>query len=131
MKILFICSSIPSTGIHYYAARLPIAMKNEKNANIVVLSSPGEAEANVREMVKNEGIELIDFPEPEKRGWRSTIMSAKFLATLFAKHQVDIVHTFGFASAFRCWLGQLIFGRRKKIPILSSFTKKEELCRNL
>ncbi len=120
MKVLFICSSIPSHGIHYYAAILPIAMKNQKKIDVAVLSSPGEAEPHIREMLHNEGIEVIDFPESEKRGWKSTFASAKFLATLFKKHQIDIIHTFGFASALRCWLGQYIHSRKKKIPIIIS-----------
>lgn len=120
MKALYICSSIPSRGIHYYAAMLPRAM-HTLGADVLVASSPGEADEGVRDRLKNEGIPIVDFPQPESRGARSSLESARFIAGLVREYAPDVIHVFGFAPAWRCWLSQLFFLKpKRKIPIVVS-----------
>jgi glycosyltransferase involved in cell wall biosynthesis len=117
MRVLYICSSIPSRGIHHYAALLPIITKKQ-GIEVTIVSSPGESDSGVQNMIKQEGLEVVDFPAPEIRGFRSALQSASRLSRMFSEYHVDIVHVYGFASAWRCLLAQWLFDRKRKIPIV-------------
>ena len=131
LSVLYICSSITSRGIHHYAAMLPQAM-HDLGIHVRIVSSPGEADPGVRQRLREKGIEVIDFPRPERRGLLSTWESASFLSCVFHDYPVDIVHVFGFAHACRCWLAQRMFLPRREVPIIVSLEalrhgKPEEL----
>lgn len=117
MRVVHICSSIPSRGIHHYAAMLPRAM-HELGVDVIVVSSPGEADPGVREQLRKRGIQVIDFPRAEKRGLKSMWESAKFLSGVFRDFRPDVVHTFGFSHAWRCWLAERVVGNLNKILIV-------------
>lgn len=119
MKVLYICSSIPSVGIHHYAALLP-QMMHELGKDVCVLSSPGEADPGVRQKLSEHNIKIIDFMEAEDRGIRSMWMSSRFISDVFRREEINIVHTFGFASALRCMMAQKLFPARKTVPIVVS-----------
>ena len=117
MNVLYIASSIPSTGIHYYSALMAIELKKQ-GVNIKIVSSPGEADFGVRAMVKQAGLKIIDFPFSERRGIYSTLQSAKWISRYCSENKIDIIYSGGFASTWRCLLGRWLFNQKCQIPIV-------------
>jgi glycosyltransferase involved in cell wall biosynthesis len=129
MKLLDICSSIPSRGIHYYAALISIGL-NKENVKVKIVSSPGEADFGIRNRLQEENIEVIDFPESEKKGIINTIKISRFLRKIIKEYEPDIIHTWGLQHTFRFWLAVKFIGG-KNIPIVTTLSsirhgKKEE-----
>lgn len=129
MKLLDICSSIPSRGIHYYAALISQGL-HRPGVTVKIVSSPGEADFGIRKRLHEEEIEVIDFPEPEKKGIMSAIKSSRFLSKIIQDYEPDIIHIWGMQHLFRFWLA-LKLARKKGIPIVTTLSsirhgKKEE-----
>ena len=119
MNVLFFCSSIPSKGIHYYTATLPLEIKCD-DVDVVIVSSPGEADKGIRSMVNKAGLEVHDLPGTEDKHLPSMLRSSMWYARLFKKYRIDLLHVYGFATAFRCLVAQWLFFRKQKIPIIVS-----------
>ena len=101
MRVLYICSSVPSTGIHYYPSLLPEAM-SKFGIEPIVLSGPGEADQGVRKRLLSAGLEVIDLQSLENVGIGALLTSVRDIAGILRKWSIDIIHVFGFRPALRC-----------------------------
>ena len=121
MRVLYICSSIPSTGIHYYASLLPEVM-SRLGIEPVILSGPGEADPGVRERLHSAGLEVIDLESLENTRIDGFMRSTRDIARVFQKESIDIIHVFGFRPALRCFTAQFAFRGCQSIPIVVTLT---------
>ena len=122
MKILDICSSIPSQGIHYYAAMISQGFHRFGGAEVRIVSSPGEADQGVRSRLKMDEIKVVDFPWPEERGFVNTLKSATFLSKIIQDFQPDVIHTWGLPHSLRVWLAIKQTNIKKVIPIVTTLS---------
>jgi len=121
MRVLYICSSIPSRGIQYYASLLPEGM-SRLGVEPIILSGPGEFDPGVRKRLHSAGLEVIDLQSLQNVGIKASFKSARDLGRIFQKWSVDIIHVFGFRAAWRCLMAQFIFRRSYSIPIVITLT---------
>lgn len=121
MRVLYICSSIPSGGIHYYASLLPEAM-SKFGIEPIVLSGPGESDPGVRKRLHSAGLEVIDLQSLENVGTGALLTSTRDIAAILRKWSIDIIHVFGFRPALRCLLAQFLFQHSCSIPIVVTLT---------
>lgn len=121
MKVLDYCSSIPSKGIHHYAALVSQGF-NKYGLDVKIVTSPGEADPGVRNRLKKDGIDVIDFPWSEKRGFLNSFKSAGFLSKIIRDFEPDVIHTWGFIYSIRFWLALKQAKLAKKIPIVTTIS---------
>jgi len=121
MRVLYICSSIPSRGIQYYASLLPEAM-SRLGVEPIILSGPGEEDPGVRKRLHSTGLEVIDLQSLQNVGVKASFKSARDLARIFQKWSIDIIHVFGFRAAWRSLMVQLVSRHRSSIPIVITLT---------
>lgn len=121
MKLLDICSSIPSSGIHHYAAMIDIGLKN-RGMEVKIVSSPGEADPGIRKRLKSEKIDVIDLPRPEKRGFINAMKTSAFLKQVLRDFQPDVIHTWGLIHSIRFWIALRRAGVKKWIPIVTTLS---------
>jgi len=121
MRVLYICSSIPSGGIHYYASLLPQAM-SKFGIEPIVLSGPGEFDPGVRKRLLSAGLEVIDLQSLENVGIGALLTSARDIAGILRKWSIDMIHVFGFRPALRCLMAQFLFRHSCSIPIVVTLT---------
>ncbi|HDY66980.1 MAG TPA: hypothetical protein ENH85_04205 [Candidatus Scalindua sp.] len=79
MRVLYICSSIPSGGIHYYASLLPEAM-SRLGIEPIILSGPGERDPGVRDKLHSAGSKVIDLQSLQNVGVEVFFKSARDIA---------------------------------------------------
>lgn len=121
MRVLYICSSIPSTGIHYYPSLLPEAM-SRLGVEPIIVSGPGEFDPGVRKRLHSAGLEVIDLPSLQDVGVEASFKSARDLARILRKWSIDIIHVLGFRPALRCSMAQFVFRRSCSIPVVITLT---------
>jgi len=90
MKVLYICSSIPSRGIHYYASLLPEAV-SRLGIESIILSGPGETDPGVRKRLLSAGLEVIDLQSLENVGIGALLTSTRDIAGILRKWSIDII----------------------------------------
>ena len=126
MNVLYICSSVPGTGIHYNATMLPLAMRS-LGVNPLVVSAPGEADPGVRSYLLARRMEVFDIRSFAFGGIEGLWRSARELASYLRGQQVDIMHPFGFGQALRCWLAWRMAYPNREPRILVSFLAVRKL----
>jgi len=121
MRVLYICSSIPSGGIHYYASLFPEVI-SKFGIEPIVLSGPGEFDPGIRKRLLSAGLEVIDLQSLENVGIGALLTSARDIAGILRKWSIDIIHVFGFRPALRCLMAQFLFHHSCSIPVVVTLT---------